>query len=159
MKKALVALVLVFALAGCTEAGVAVPSTSDGPAATQTTDVPTTEGAAPPVASPSSEAAVPPASTGDAPAEVVPGPAEPGAGGWTPELVFSACTGALDKAYDPGSLKSRADLDQSDVTEVTEGIWSVVIPVVRSDTGDGQQGCTVQGTVDAPMINVTDYDG
>lgn len=167
MKKTLAGLLLVFALTSCTESSPPINTSSfvgTQPVPTETAeaiDPPTqTASAAPPAPASSdpatSSATDPAANTSDVPDSVTPGAEQPGVGGWTPQLVYTTCTEALDDRFDSTSWQSRADLGQSQVDEVTEGVWSVSIFVVRSGGGDGLQGCTVRGTIDSPEIATSD---
>ncbi|MFB2581393.1 hypothetical protein ACEXQD_09080 [Herbiconiux sp. P15] len=59
----------------------------------------------------------------------------------------------------PAPTISIAPIDESEVDQYVEGVWTVVIPVVRDRPDgpeDGIKVCTVEGTIDAPTVAVTD---
>lgn len=127
---------------------------------------------APALPAPSTSTATPtptlPPTTTSAPTPTT--PPEPGGDtAVTAETAYDECAAAADPwdsvvTTPQGDLPaaptiSLATIDQSDVNEYVEGIWTVVIPVVREHTEGPQDGikvCTIQGTVENPDVSVTD---
>ncbi|MCS5723417.1 hypothetical protein N1028_18720 [Herbiconiux sp. CPCC 203407] len=115
-----------------------------------------------------------PAPTPTAPPTASPSPSIPvgpmGGTALTAQAAYDICVAAPDvwdsevittqgDRLPPAPTLSMAAFHESDVEEYIEGVWTVLIPVVR-DYADGPQDglkvCSISGTVENPEVTATD---